>query len=247
MAAQVDEVYLTVFEKHAGLIKLLMHFGFRQVGTKTTRNGTELVLLRALVWEGENLLHNYPLVRVNSGAKFLLALYPKWHTQLFPDSKLANEGPDIVADVSHTNSIRKIYLAGLSGAESLKHGDAIVIYRTSDNQAPAHYRSVATSVCVVDDAKSIGDFPSEAPFLKYCAPFSVFTTEELKRLYKTRQYPVIITFSYNVSFPKRVTRKVLIEEVGIDPNDRWACVKLSDQQFLAILQKGSVDANFVVY
>lgn len=246
MAAHVEEVYLTIFEKHDGLIKLLAHFGFNQIGTKTTANGTELVLARTMTWDGENLLHNYPLVRVNVGNKFLLALYPKWHTQLFPDSKLANEGPDIVADISHTNSIRKIYLAGLSGAENLKHGDAIVIYRTSDNQAPAHYRSVATSVCVVDHAKSIADFTTEALFLKFCAPFSVFTIEELKHLYKTRQYPVVITFSYNVSFPKRVTRKVLIEEIGIDPNERWACVKLSDQQFLRILEKGAVDANFVV-
>jgi hypothetical protein len=50
---------------------------------------------------------------------------------------------------------------------------------------------------------------------------SVFTEAELKDFYKTRKYPVILTFTYNVSFPKRVTRKVLLEELGLDAKARW--------------------------
>jgi L-amino acid N-acyltransferase YncA len=246
MAACVDEIYLTIFEKHEGLIKLLAKFGFAKIGTKTTHNGTELVLARNMTWQGDDLLRNYPLVRVRSGRKFLLALYPQWHTRLLPDSKLINEGPDVVADVSHTNSIEKIYLAGRSEAENLRHGDAIIIYRTSDQQGPAFYRSVATSVCVVDRVRSIAEFSTQGDFLDYCMPYSVFSEDELKSLYKSRKYPVIITFSYNISFPKRVNRKVLIEEIGIDPSARIVCLQVTDAQFLAILKKGSVDENFVV-
>ncbi len=246
MGEQVHEVYVTIFEKHAGLLKLLTRYGFRKWGSKTTKNGTEWVLVREMTWEDGSLHGNYPLVKVSSGGQYLLALYPQWHTRLLPDSKLINEGPDVVADISHTNSIQKIYLAGRSGAQSLKHGDALVIYRTSDDQGPAFYRSVATSICVVDKVEMISEYGSEESFLSYCLPFSVFTEVELRNLYKTKQYPVVITFTYNVSFPKRVTRKVLIEEVGIDPKARWTCIQITESQFRKIANKGQVDARFIV-
>jgi len=246
MNSHVQEAYVTVFEKHQALIALLSRFGFKVWGTKTTSNGTELVLVRDFSWAGQSLLENYPLVRLSGGRKFLLALYPEWHTRLLPDSKLIGEGPDVVADVSHTNSVQKIYLAGRSGAQGLAPGDILVVYRTSDNKGPAHYRSVATSVCVVTKLQMIGDLATEAAFLEYCGPFSVFSEQELRELYKNRKYPVIITFTYNISFPKRVTRKRLIEEVGIDPNERWTCIQIPDHQFKSILEKGQVDASFVV-
>lgn len=246
MTEHAKEVYVTVFEKHTSLLKLLTKYGFRKWGTKTTANGTEAVLVRSMTWEGTSLHENYPLVKLSDGDKYLLALYPQWHTRLLPDSQLINEGPDVVADVSHTNSIQKIYLAGRSGAQSLKHGDAVVIYRTSDNQGAAFYRSVATSVCVVDKVEMIYEYATEEAFLAYCMPFSVFTEAELKNLYKTKQYPVVITFTYNISFPKRVTRKVLIEGVGLDPNARWTCMQITNEQFKNIITKGLVDASFIV-
>jgi hypothetical protein len=246
MNSHVEEVYVTIFEKHTGLIKLLTRYGFKKWGTKTSSNGTELVLVRTLQWQGSSLHENYPLVKASAGDKYLLALYPQWHTRLLPDSQLINEGPNVVADISHANSIAKIYLAGRSGAQNLKHGDAVVIYRTSDNQGPAFYRSVATSVCVVDRVEMIQDYATENSFLEYCMPFSVFTEEELKGLYKTKQYPVIITFTYNISFPKRITRKALIEDVGLDANARWTCLQITDNQFKEILLKGQVDESFIV-
>jgi len=246
MADHVEEIYLTIFEKHSDLIKMLNRYGFKQIGTKTNDNGTELVLVRTMTWEGNDLHENYPLVKVSAGNKYLLAIAPQWHTKLLPDSKLAGEGPNVVADISHTNSIQKIYLAGRSNAQYLKHGDALVIYRMTDYQAPAHYRSVATSVCVVDKVEMIGQYQTESAFLKYCEPFSVFTEQELKGFYKSRQYPVIITFTYNISFPKRVTRKVLIEEIGLDGKERWSCLQLSNEQFLATMKKGQVDESFIV-
>lgn len=246
MNAHVDEAYVTIFPKHIGLIKLLTRYGFKEWGTKSSGNGTELVLVREMKWHGTSLHENYPLVKANGGDKYLLALYPQWHTRLLPDSKLINEGPNVVEDISHTNSIQKIYLAGRSGAQKLKHGDIVVVYRTSDNQGPAFYRSVVTSVCVVEKVGVISDHPTEDDFLAYCMPFSVFTERELKDLYKSKRYPVIITFTYNISFPKRVNRKVLIEEVGLDPHARWTCLQITEAQFQAIISRSQVDESFIV-
>ena len=242
----VDEIYVTVFQNHDALISLLARYGFKVHGYKTTHNGTEIVLLRKIEWLNSTPLENYPLINTKIGDKYLLALYPKWHTKLLPDSKLISEGPDIICDTSHANSIRKIYVAASDGASNLKSGDMLVIYRTGDNQGPAFYRAVATSICVVEDVRRVTTFNSERDFIEYCEPFSVFTGDELSNFYKTKRYPYIIKFTYNISLPKRVTRKVLIERAGIDPDLQWSCIPLTDKQFQTILIEGKANARFIV-
>ena len=41
----------------------------------------------------------------------------------------------------------------MTDALQMNRGDLIVIYRTSDKLGPADYRSVVTSVCVVEEVK----------------------------------------------------------------------------------------------
>lgn len=125
---------------------------------------------------------NYPLVKLQ-GRNYLLSIYPAWHTRLFPESKLHNESAGIIADISHTNSIEKVYLTKMHGVASLKPGDNLLIYRTSDGQGPARFRSVATSVCVVQEIKDIHDFLTYEEFKNYCEPYSVFDEDELQLLY----------------------------------------------------------------
>jgi hypothetical protein len=240
-----EEIYVTVFEKHTGLIALLARYGFKQVATKTTSNGTELVLLRKMTWERTGLDENYPLVRAD-GRHFLMALRPEWHTRLLPDSILMNEDTDIIKDVSHTNSVHKVYLTAMKDVDKLQLGDVLVIYRTSDQQGAAYYRSVATSVCVVEEFRNIDSFASEAEFLAYCAPFSVFTDQELRDLYKSRKYPFVIRFTYNIALKRRPNRKVLIEEMGLSRDGYWGFFPLTKAQFKAIMKKGEVNESLIV-
>lgn len=83
-----------------------------------------------------------------------MSIYPDYHTRMLPDSILNNESHDLIQDVSHTNSIHKIYLCAMEGTSNFKPGDIIVTYRTTDRQGPARYRSVITSVCVVEEYKT---------------------------------------------------------------------------------------------
>jgi hypothetical protein len=240
-----EEIYVTVFEKHVGLIALFHRYGFKQIATKTTANGIELVLLRKMTWDGNSLDENYPLVRTN-GRQFLMSLYPKWHTRLLPDSILTNEETDIIKDVSHANSVHKVYLTAMRGVDTLGYGDILLIYRTSDQQGAAHYRSVATSVCVVEEFRNINSFVSEEEFLTYCTPFSVFTEQELRGFYKFRKYPFVIRFTYNIALKRRPNRKVLIEEVGLNADQYWGFFQLTKNQFKAILTKGEVNESLIV-
>ncbi|WP_082709974.1 GNAT family N-acetyltransferase [Burkholderia sp. TSV86] len=238
------DLYLTVFPKHKGLIQLIEKYGFVRTGVKTTHNGTEDVYRKILEWNGENTVSNYPLVRLNHKC-YILALKPIWHTRLLPDSILRNENQDIVQDLSHTNSIRKVYLTNMRGTDGLRPRDVIVIYRTSPD-GNAEYRSVATSVCVVQKVSHISQFHSLNDFIEYCAPFSVFTESELKKFYATKEYPTIIKFTYNIALPKRPNRKALIDEVGCTRDQYWGFFELTKNQLKKLMHLGGVNESLIV-
>ncbi|CAI1620168.1 Uncharacterised protein [Serratia marcescens] len=246
---KVNDIYVTVFEKHSYLIRLFQMYGFIRHGKKESSNGIENVLVREMSREHltGDLLADYPYINNrNNEKKYILSIYPKFHTRLFPDSILVTETPDIVSDVSYANSIRKIYICGMKDTSVLKPNDIIVIYRTSDNKGPAYYRSVVTSICVVENVKHISTFVSEDEFVDYCIKYSVFSKTELIDFYKTKKYPYIISFTYNVALPKRLNRATLINEAGMNPNSYWGVMQLNDAEFNKIIELGNVDESIIV-
>ncbi|MEB6182484.1 N-acetyltransferase [Enterobacter roggenkampii] len=245
----VDNIYVTVFEKHDYLIRLFKIYGFIDEGVKVSENGIERVLIKEMNRDAltGDILSDYPFINNRSNeSKFLLSIYPTFHTRLFPDSKLITESPDVISDVSYANSIRKVYICGMSDVELMKPNDIIVIYRTSDNQGPAYYRSVATSLCVVEKVRNIHSFVTEKEFLDYCARYSVFTESELKNFYKTKKYPYIISFTYNLALPKRLNRAKLISEIGLNPQAYWGVMKLTNEQFNNVVKLGGVNESIII-
>ncbi|ULJ64028.1 hypothetical protein [Wielerella bovis] len=239
-------VYLTVFAKHEGLIKLIETYGFYRHGEKQSDNGTEYVYVRDLSLIQGDILKDYPLVKPQSVNKYLLAIEPKYHTALIPEAILNNERLDIVKDVSHSNSIQKIYLSAAHNAPELKKGDLLLMYRKSDGTAPAAFRSVVSAVCTVLEVKNIHDFTDEKKYLDYCEKFSVFSKKELCQFYANKRYPHIIRFAFNFAFPKRPIRRQLIDDVGIS-TERLVLMAITDQQFNHILKLGNINENFIIH
>jgi len=250
-----NDIYITVFPKHASLIALFERYGFRREAKKITANGTELVLTRRfdiIDTDVENTNKNYPLVNFRGDDTFqpqiyLLSLHPQWHTRLLPDSILQNEDASIVQDVSPTNSIHKVYLTSMSRIEHLKQGDILFIYRTSDKDGLAYYRSLVSSVCVVEQYRHINSFVSYTEFERYCAPYSVFSRGELQQFWQRKKYLHVFRFSYNIALPKRIIRKDLLEQVGLSEDKYWGFMPLTSQQAQHILRLGQVNENFVIY
>lgn len=241
----VDEIYVTVFPKHAKLVELFERYGFVKISQKVGPGGMEDVMVRSLRRMAGDVVQDYPLIN-SDGRKFMLAIYPEWHTRLLPDSKLTNEPPSIVTDVSHTNSIHKVYLTAMRGTERLRRGDLLAIYRTGDKTAPARFRSVVTSICTVEEVRDIANFVSVDELLKYCAPYSVFTDDELRRFWSNRKYPNLIRFTYNAALKKRLTRGDLIDHGVIDENAYAGFASLTDEGFKVIVERGGINASLVV-
>lgn len=247
VSSQVDGIYVTLFDVHEDLANLFCRYGFDRWGTKTTIAGTEIVLVRQFGEINDNPLTDYPFIRVGVGTKpWLLAVYPEFHTRLFPDSILKNENEaELVKDIPSANTIHKVYIGRLP-LTRMDPGDPVVLYRTSDTPGKARFRSVATSICVVEEVRSRDAFFDESDFLSYCAPHSVFSEDELVTEYRQSRVLYVARMTYNASFERRPTRGDLIDIVGISEQPRWDLRLISLEQFRAVARLGGVDARLVI-
>lgn len=244
----IKTVYVTVFEKHKALMDIFLKYGFKVYGSKESSNGIETVLVKNLDGEFEDVFLGYPRINLENCNKYLLAIYPEYHTLLFPDSKLFTESFDIVKDVSHTNSIRKVYISKIQATAGLKKGDILVIYRTKpqNDAGSAEYRSVATSICVVEDVKSIYTYKTLELFKAACESYSVFEESELTEMYTSQKPHYIIRMTYNVALKKRIIRKFLADNCKIDRKLRWSFIPITDEQLKNIIELGEVNESYIV-
>lgn len=241
------EIYVTVFEHHGALINILSKYGFENFGTKTTGNGKELVLLKNLSVDHGDILLDYPRFRVHDTRKYVLSIYPEFHSNLFPDSLLNNESFNILEDVSHTNSIHKVYICFMKDIGIMNPGDLVLIYRTADDKGPAHYRSVVTSVCTVEEVKTRGDFHNSIDeYLDYCRTYSIFAEPDLIKYYNRKGHLWVIKMLYNAAFTRRITKGRLMEKMGGEPN-YWGFFDLTDEQFTATIRAGQVNESYIIH
>ncbi len=246
MLIGASAIYVTIFPKHQALVSLFEKYGFKKVATKQVGGDTEHVLLRDLQRVSSDMIEDYPLVDVRGSQKYLLGIYPKWHTQLLPDSKLHNESRDIIQDLSHTNSIHKTYICKMRDVDTLNRGDVLVVYRTKGENSPAEYSSVATSICVVEEIKTRLDFVNEGNFVEYCSAYSVFTKSDLRGFWKDWNRIIVIRFTYNLPLNKRVIRRDLIQKAGLPRDAYWGFMPVPDDAFRKILNLGEADDRYII-
>lgn len=241
----IKTIYVTIFDKHQHLISILLKYGFKHWGKKLGIDGGELVLVKSLKTSAltGDLLNDYPMIDTEAKRFWGLSIYPEYHTKLFPDSILNNESYDLLSDIAPTNTISKIYLSAMKCINEMSPGDVVLIYRTSDKLGPARYRSVVTSICVLEEVSNIHSYTKEQ-FLSYCKKGSIFTLSELDYFYNSKKYPFILRMTYNISLKKRVTNEQLQDVVGLSPA-YWGCFSVSDSQLLQVLTLGEANKSLV--
>lgn len=179
----VDVCYATIFPKQIALINLVEQFGFNLYGQKGTGNHKENVYLKQMKLITNNIYKDYPYINTNFVRKYLLSIYPKYHSIMFPDSILRTENPNTIKDVSYSNSINKIYVCTMSQVTDLNYGDIVVLYRTAEPGQYAKYTAVATSICVVESVKTQNEFASFDEFYKYSCKYNLFNRDDLEYWY----------------------------------------------------------------
>ena len=178
-------------------------------------------------------------------AKFIVPIYPEYHTELLPDSILNTESPDnFVENKPNRNAISKVYVSR-SYERGLRSGDIIVFYRTAAGPAPAHYTSVATTLGVVQDI--VTNIPSRAAFIDACRKRSVFSDQELAKQwdYNKSSRPFVVNFLYVHSFPRRPNLKQLKDGNVIVAAPR-GFEALSSMSFDRLLELANADKRLIV-
>ncbi len=247
----VEEIYVTIFPKREDqlrLIKLLEDFGFYKYGIKKSSSGEEEVYVRDFshIASLNDPKKTYPFMSQRA-RKFIVPIYPEYHTSLFPDSILKTESPrDFVEQEPFRNAISKVYISR-SIKRDLKAGDIIIFYRTS-REGSAIYHSVITTLGIVENIHSnIKDFDQ---FVSLCGKRSVFSTQELRQQWdsKPNNRPFIVNFLYAYSFPKRLNLKRLIE-LGIIKDSESAprgFTEIENDLFKLILKETESNENIIV-
>jgi stage III sporulation protein SpoIIIAA len=90
------------------------------------------------------------------------------------------------------------------------------------------------------------DFSDLNDYLNYTSDYSIFNESELKYYYRTFNNLYVIKMTYNIALEKRLIRKKLIEELGMNGDDYWGVLKLTDQQFKDIVKEGQADESLII-
>jgi hypothetical protein len=243
----VKELYVTIFPKRLEqkrLIELLKDFGFTYHGIRASKYGNEEVYVRDFTPNAsiQSPKTTYPYLSKKS-RKFLVPIYPEYHTNLLPDSILHGESPlNFTENEPFRNAISKVYISR-SFKKDLRPGDIIVFYRTG-----GFYAGVITTLGIVENV--ITKIQSLEQFIRLCRRRSVFSTDELKQQwdYKPNNRPFIVNFLYTYSFPKRLTMKRLIE-LGVI-KDRGSAPRgfepISEQDFDNIILETGSDGHIII-
>ncbi len=242
----VEEIYVTIFNNNSEkerLINLLLDWGFKYWGTKTSSSGEEQVYVRdfSKIFNSLKPKSTFPYFSSNSDVYFT-PIYPEYHTSLFPDSILNTESPeDFVENEPFRNALSKIYVSK-SFERDLKSGDIIIFYRTG-----GYFKSVITTIGIVESV--IKNIKDEKEFVTLCRKRSVFSNEELiKRWNYSTNRPFIVNFLYSYSFPHKINMKELID-LGIIKDIKSAprgFEKISKEAFEKILKETHTNPNIIV-
>lgn len=151
---KVDEVYVTVFDKHTQLIDLLNEYGFHYFcKKKTVKSDDTIELENVLVKRIKNPDEYYPFLNIEKRKVFLIPIKEKYHELLFQDSEKNHQisMDDLNGNTTAANSIRKAFLSRANNKDILS-GDILLFYASKNKRA-------ITSLGVVDAVFSgFGDF-----------------------------------------------------------------------------------------
>jgi hypothetical protein len=243
----VDQVYVTVFEKHAVLVGMLERFGFRRAGTNPRG---ELVMVKDRQrLDYSDGFASFPFVRPDFDEAYVLPINDVYHDRLFPYSELAGQ-PASSALISAGNGVSKVYLANPGGDFAISAGNPIVVYRIFTGEGPKTFKSAATSFCLVTGVRRFRrggrNLQSIDDLLAFVRNRSVFTEDEIRDWYEHSPNLTVVEMLYLGYFGagKNVTHRTLAD-AGLFPAYPYS-IRYSPAQFRQVLRLGRFDGNSLI-
>ncbi|MBQ0113180.1 MAG: GNAT family N-acetyltransferase [Bacteroidales bacterium] len=224
----IDWVYLHTYgEEQKTLVGLCEEYGFYFLGKykKDDVYIKPMKLNQTDLGSLESLIRYYPFFQDNDNVqKYIIPIQPKYHEDLFPDFS-SMKGSLFESDQSlyssQGNTIKKAYLCH-SNTKSLKKGDVVLFYRSSDR------RSIQC-MGIVEDAFTSDNVEEVFPKI---AKRTVYTHSDLRKILSQETLIILFRFiplDYEISWKK-------IQSVGIKGNIQ-SIRKISNEQYSALNEK----------
>ena len=244
----INEIYVTVFDKHISLILLLEKYGFIHVGNNL--NGERVYIKDRRNLDFSDPCKSFPFLSGQVQHAGCLAIDMEYHDTMFASSDLANTLQERV-DISVANGLKKVYI-GKPYSLAFKVGEPVLVYRkyTGTGGRPG-YKSVITTYCVatrIEKIKVNGRAQySYDQFLRMVGNKSVYNEDELKEKYDTWASLTLIELLYYGYFGAGNN----VNWMWLKSNDCWPGThpmnfRYTRSQFEKILREGKVDVSNVI-
>lgn len=224
----IDWVYLHTFgEEQKTLVGLCEEYGFYHLGKYKNDDVyiKPMKLKQTDLGSLESLIRYYPFFQDNDTVqKFIIPIQPKYHEDLFPDFS-SMKGLLFESDQSlyssQGNTIKKAYLCH-SNTKSLKKGDVVLFYRSSDRRS-IQCMGIVEDAFISDNVEEV--FPK-------IAKRTVYTHSDLEKILSHETLIILFRFiplDHDISWRK-------IRSVGINGNIQ-SIRKISNEQYIALNEK----------
>ena len=245
---RINEIYLTVFEKHTSLILLLENYGFVFAGYNM--NGERVYIMNRRNIDFSDPCKAFPFISSRVQSAGCLAIDMEYHDTMFAASDVAHTLQERV-DISVANGLKKVYI-GKPYSLAFNVGDPVLVYRkyTGSDGRPG-FKSVITTYCVVTrivKIKSSGRaLCAFAEFLQLVGNKSVYSEEELREKYETWDSLTLIELLYLGFFGAGNN----VNWMWLKNNDCWPGThpmnfRYSRNQFEKILREGNINVENVI-
>lgn len=245
---QVDEIYVTIFEKHTELIRLFERFGFKKIGNN--KRGEFVYIKNRKNIDYSNPYTAFPFIRPDFKKAGVIPISEDFHDKLFPYSELMGNNKQI-EEITAGNGITKIYIGTPYTPMHYEIGEPVGIYRKYGGASGATYKSVITSYATITRIVSIKKnerfLYTLSDFLKEAGNKSVFSDAELISLYNSNSSNIdMIEMVYNGFFGKghNINHKKL-SSYGLFPNHPYK-IDYTKEQFIKILEMGDADVQNII-
>lgn len=243
----LQEIYVTTFEKHSTLINLFEHFGFNRVGMNP-RGECVYLKSRANI-DYSDAYKAFPFISPNFDKAGVIPIYENFHDRLFPYSELKGHKREIEEETAG-NGITKVYIGAPYTPMHYTVGEPVGIYRIFQGVGQKTYKSVITSYGTITRIVVIKDRGrcrvSLDDYIEIAGNKTVFTPEELIKMYQNNTNVVMLEMVYNGYFGKghNVTHKELSDN-GLFPAHPYN-IDYNKDEFIKILEMGDVNVQNVI-
>lgn len=197
----IDEIYVTTFERQESLIYLLKQYGFNLVTYKNTTKSDDTVEREAIFVKNIKDKSGYPFVQLDNQDIFIIPVQPKYHKLLFEEAE--REFQISIDDTqginTSANAIKKAFISN-SKIKKIKPNDILLFYASHDKKA-------ITTLGIVETTWN--KFESQEEIFNIVRKRTAYNEDELQ--YVTSLDSLVIMFKHYITFNNPITYKFLLD------------------------------------